>query len=301
MQVHDNMGRAVEPAPARPSMAPKYAVNPTDVDALADFLDRSGRVLALTGAGCSTDSGIPDYRDADGGWKRREPIRYQAFIASAPARRRYWARSLIGWNAIANAQPNACHKALAWLEADDRLSGLITQNVDGLHQKAGSRAVIDLHGRLDEVECLDCRRVLPRVRFQTLLEDLNPHWHWRDAAAAPDGDADLENADFEAFNVPDCPYCGGILKPGVVFFGESVPKSRVRAALGWLQAADALLVVGSSLMVWSGYRFVRAAKQQGIPVAAINLGRTRADTDLDLKVSAPCAAALDALVQRLRA
>lgn len=286
-------------AAPRPRVTPANAIDPADISALTTFIERSRRLLVLTGAGCSTDSGIPDYRDADGGWKRKEPIRYQAFIGSAATRRRYWARSLVGWETMAAARPNAAHNALAGLEAAGRLRGLITQNVDGLHQKAGSREVIDLHGRLDTVECLGCRTVLSRARFQSALERLNPAWRRLDAAAAPDGDADLDEVDFEAFAVPHCEHCDGILKPGVVFFGETVPKPRVRAALKRLEACDALLVVGSSLMVWSGYRFIRAAVRLGIPVAAVNLGRTRADPELDLKVSAPCAAALDAVSDRL--
>lgn len=284
---------------SQPRITPENAIDPADTGALTAFIERSRRLLVLTGAGCSTDSGIPDYRDADGGWKRKEPIRYQAFIGSAATRRRYWARSLVGWETMAAARPNAAHHALAELEAAGRLRGLITQNVDGLHQKAGSHEVIDLHGRLDTVECLGCLAVLPRARFQSTLECLNPDWRQLGAAVAPDGDADLDGVNFGAFAVPRCEHCDGILKPGVVFFGETVPKPRVRAALERLEACDALLVVGSSLMVWSGYRFVRAAVRLGIPVAAVSLGRTRADPELDLKVSAPCAAALGAVSRRL--
>lgn len=270
-----------------------------EVNELGDFIGRSRRLMILTGAGCSTDSGIPDYRDTDGSWKRKEPIRFQAFVGSDVTRRRYWARSLIGWKTIAAARPNAAHAALARLGGTGRLSGLVTQNVDGLHQKAGSRNVIDLHGRLDVVECLDCRAQAPRTAFQTALEGCNPEWRRLGATAAPDGDADLDGMDFDQFRVPACAQCNGTLKPGVVFFGESVPKPRVHAALDRLGQSDALLVVGSSLMVWSGYRFVRAAVQQGIPVAVLSLGRTRADGDATLKVAAPCGAALSEVAERL--
>ena len=256
------------------------------------------RVLVLTGAGCSTASGIPDYRDRDGQWKRQRPMELRQFLGSEAARRRYWARSMAGWVRIRNARPNAAHYALARLQRLGRLTSLITQNVDGLHQRAGSVDVIDLHGRLDGVECLECRGVISRERCQLELEGLNPHWR-ASAAFAPDGDADLAEADWADFRVPGCPGCGGVLKPSVVFFGESVPPARVAACSRRLQAADALLVIGSSLMVWSGYRFVRAASQQGIPVALLNDGQTRADGEASFKVVGRCAEVLSALAQRL--
>ncbi|HET8552413.1 MAG TPA: NAD-dependent protein deacetylase, partial [Gammaproteobacteria bacterium] len=248
---------------------------PTPADpmaALADLIRRSRRLVVLTGAGCSTESGIPDYRDENGDWKHKRPVQFQDFVASESMRRRYWARSLVGWKRMANAQPNAAHRALAALETAGHIHGLITQNVDGLHHKAGSRKIIDLHGRLDCVECLDCRSTIARKDFQAELDRLNPGWRLLVAGIAPDGDALLENVDFDAFKVPACRECGGILKPGVVFFGEAIPRERAAAALGWLEEADALLVVGSSLMVWSGYRFARRAAERGIPIAAINLG-----------------------------
>ncbi|WP_372017301.1 NAD-dependent protein deacetylase [Pseudoxanthomonas sp. 10H] len=269
--------------------------------ALHDFLHRHRRVFVLTGAGCSTSSGIPDYRDADGGWKRAQPVTLQAFTADAATRRRYWARSLLGWPRFAAARANAAHHALAALEAQGRIEALVTQNVDGLHQQAGSARVIDLHGRLDQVACLQCGARQPRAGMQQALLALNPDWERHVAAPAPDGDADLEGVDFSAFRVPACAACGGMLKPDVVFYGESVPRARLEAALAHLHASDALLVVGSSLMVYSGFRFARIAADAGIPVAALNLGRTRADDLLSLKVEADCAQALADLVARTHA
>lgn len=223
----------------------------------------------------------------------------QEFLRSPLARQRYWARSLAGWPSIAQAAPGTAHDAIARLEAAGRMHWLITQNVDGLHQRAGNRRVIDLHGRLDTVECLACGFSLAREALQAELVALNPDWPLGPVAAAPDGDADIEGLDFAAFRVPDCPRCGGLLKPAVVFFGEQVPAARVAESFARLDEADALLVVGSSLMVWSGYRFVRAARQKGVPVAAINLGRTRADAELSVKVELPCGEALAALAERL--
>jgi NAD-dependent SIR2 family protein deacetylase len=265
-------------------------------DALLDFVLRHPRLLVLTGAGCSTDSGIPDYRAADGAWKRQPPVQYGDFVRSERVRRRYWARSLLGWSGIRDARPNSTHHALAALEQGERLHWLVTQNVDGLHQRAGSRRITDLHGRLDTVECLDCGRSVTREAVQDELIALNAGWADLAAVLAPDGDADLGVVDYDHFRVPACAGCGGLLKPAVVFFGEQVPKARVEAALVRLNEADALLVVGSSLMVWSGYRFVRAARAMGKPAASINLGRTRADSEFDLKIKAPCGAVLGQLL-----
>ncbi|RRU18900.1 NAD-dependent protein deacetylase [Stenotrophomonas sp. 278] len=263
---------------------------------LADFIHRARRLFVLTGAGCSTDSGIPDYRDANGQWKRTPPVNFQDFMALPATRQRYWARSLLGWPRFGQALPNGTHAALAALEDRGQMEVLLTQNVDCLHQRAGSRAVIDLHGRLDQVRCMGCEARSPREEFQHVLLGLNPGWAHLDAAQAPDGDADLEGVDFGAFNVPSCPHCGGILKPDVVFFGENVPRERVAAVHDHLGRADAVLVVGSSLMVYSGFRFVQAAAKAGLPVAALNLGRTRADDLLTLKVEQPCAPALSFLL-----
>ena len=259
---------------------------------LEDFIAAHRRLFVLTGAGCSTGSGIPDYRDEQGAWKRTPPVTYQAFVGDRITRRRYWARSLVGWPRIAQAQPNAAHRALAALEAQGRCSKLLTQNVDGLHQAAGSRAVIDLHGRLDAVVCLGCGASSSRADVQRRLAEANPAWAGLAAGAAPDGDADLEDRDFATFQVPACDACGGMLKPDVVFFGENVPRTRVDAAMARLAQADGMLVVGSSLMVYSGLRFVHAAVRAQIPVAAVNLGRTRADDLLRFRMAAPCGDAL---------
>ncbi|MFT8245037.1 NAD-dependent protein deacetylase [Roseomonas sp. BN140053] len=264
----------------------------TESAPLRDFLHRHPRLFVLTGAGCSTSSGIPDYRDADGQWKRAQPVTFQAFTGSHATRQRYWARSLIGWRTFGRVQPNGTHAALARLEAQGRSELLLTQNVDRLHQAAGSRRVIDLHGRLDVVRCLRCDATLPREALQAELARRNPDWAALDAAEAPDGDADLDGPDFSTFDIPDCAQCGGLLKPDVVFFGENVPKPRVEEAFAALERADAMLIVGSSLMVWSGFRFVQAAARAGLPMAAVNLGRTRADALLSLKVEQPCTEAL---------
>ncbi len=259
---------------------------------LADFLHTHHRIFVLTGAGCSTDSGIPDYRDNDGAWKRAAPMTWQTFMGHETARARYWARSMIGWRRFSTARANATHAALARLEQRGRIELLVTQNVDRLHQRAGGHRVVDLHGRLDRVRCMHCRLRLARQDVQEMLYTLNPRWDQLAAGDAPDGDADLDVQDFSSFRVPPCPSCGGILKPDVVFFGENVPRRRVQRAMHHLQRADALLIVGSSLMVYSGYRFAVAASRQELPIAAINLGRTRADPLLTLKVDAPCAQAL---------
>lgn len=266
-----------------------------DAQRLRDFIDRHDRLLVLTGAGCSTDSGIPDYRDTDGAWKRSPPVQYPAFVADLAVRQRYWARSLVGWPYFGFAQANVTHRVLAGLEASGRIDLLVTQNVDGLHQQAGSQRVLDLHGRLDTVICLTCGDRTRRADLQQRLVARNPGWVDRHARVGPDGDVDLEASDFAAFTVPACEACGGLLKPDVVFFGEPVPRERVEAAFEGVARADALLVVGSSLMVYSGYRFVRAAAEAGKPVAALNLGRTRADELLSLKLDAPCGETLAAL------
>jgi len=268
----------------------------TEYSSLQDFVDRRRRLFILTGAGCSTPSGIPDYRDADGQWKRPRPVTYQAFMREENTRRRYWARSLIGWRRILDARPNGAHRALARLEATGRIELLLTQNVDRLHQAAGTTHVIDLHGRIDRVRCTNCGVRSPRSGLQRELRRLNPGWSDLEAPEAPDGDADLSDGDFSAFVVPPCPRCGGVLKPDVVFFGESVPRERVDAAYDHLEKADAMLIVGSSLMVYSGFRFVERAVALGKPAAAINLGRTRADGLLALKAEEPCESALSFLL-----
>lgn len=279
-----------------PSVA---AAEPAALDALHAFVERHPRLLVLTGAGISTDSGIPGYRDRNGQWTRSPPIQLHEFLGSDAARRRYWARSMIGWPVVGRAQPNRSHTALARLGRAGRIERLVTQNVDGLHQRAGSVDVIELHGGIHGVTCIDCGAHHARATIQAQLEADNPALLGVQADAAADGDAHLEWSALDTFRVPACPTCGGLLKPAVVFFGENVPRERVALASQALDAADALLVVGSSLMVYSGYRFCLWAQAQHKPIAALNLGRTRADPMLALKVEARCAPALEALTARL--
>ena len=255
----------------------------------------AGRVAVLTGAGLSTGCGIPDYRDRDGRWKRAQPVSHQDFVRSEAMRRRYWARSYFGWPTVADAQPGPGHRALARLQGMGRIAALVTQNVDGLHQKAGREPVLELHGGIARVACLDCGGALPRSEMQVRLRAANPHIAAATAAAAPDGDADIVEALHDGFEVPACAACGGVLKPDVVFFGDSVPRPRVAAVAAAIDAAAALLVVGSSLMVYSGYRFAEQAHRRGLPVVAVNLGRTRADLLLAAKVERDCDAFLSEL------
>jgi NAD-dependent SIR2 family protein deacetylase len=245
----------------------------TAVDQAIDLLRRSPFV-ALTGAGMSTDSGIPDYRGP--GSVNRKPMTYQELLSGSEAQQRYWARAHLGWSRMGRAEPNPGHLGLARLESDGLCSGVITQNVDGLHEAAGARNLVALHGRIAEVVCLACRAVTARRRVQEEMERLNQGWRERHAAAPvrPDGDVEIE--DTGDFVVPTCP-CGGALKPDVVFFGENVPKSRVQRCYDMVDAAPALLVLGSSLTVMSGLRFVRHAAKQGKPVVIVNRGTTRGD------------------------
>jgi NAD-dependent SIR2 family protein deacetylase len=264
---------------------------------LSEFITNSRRLVVLTGAGCSTESGIPDYRSPGGAWTRHKPIQYGAFVRSAEVRRFYWARSFRGWPRFAAATPNAAHRALAELESRGKVHQLITQNVDDLHQEAGSRAVVQLHGRNRVVVCLECRAESPRADVQQRLAELNTDWiasapwdHLRgdEADFAPDGDADVARDVVGDFRVVDCVRCGGVLKPAVVFFGESVPPDKVAYAMARVDEADALLVAGSSLTVWSGFRFVKRAADRGIPIAIVNIGPTRADDLAAIKVEGKC-------------
>jgi NAD-dependent SIR2 family protein deacetylase len=257
------------------------------VDAIDDRLRRwivsHGRVFALTGAGCSTASGIPDYRDDQGEWKRRPPVMIQAFRTQDAVYRRYWARAYAGWPRLTAAAPNAAHRAFAAWETAGMLVQLVTQNVDRLHQRAGSRAVIDLHGRLDVVVCLSCGDRTSRAMLQEAIAAAHQIWR-AEAATAPDGDADIDASVIESFAAPRCERCDGLLKPDVVFFGENVPRDRYADACEALANADALLVAGSSLMVYSGFRFVLLAHEAGLPIAIVNRGRTRGDDLAELKI-----------------
>ena len=262
---------------------------------LRRWVARHRRICALTGAGCSTASGIPDYRDEQGEWKRRPPVLIQAFRAQAAVYRRYWARAYAGWARFTAAIPGAAHHALASWEAAGTLAQVVTQNVDGLHQRAGSRAVIDLHGRLDVVVCLGCGGRTSRAEVQATMASANPRWH-AVTTAAPDGDADLHPSAEDTFEPPRCDRCGGLLKPDVVFFGENVPAERYGAARAALAAADALLVAGSSLMVYSGFRFVLQAHDAGLPIAIVNRGRTRGEDLAELKVEGDIGSVLSDVV-----
>ncbi len=270
--------------------------NGAELAQLGDFFAQYRRIFVLTGAGISTASGIPDYRDHKGEWKRKTPIQHQDFIDKAAVRKRYWARSLLGWRYFGKAAPSAGHLALAQLEEAGHIALIVTQNVDGLHQRAGSKNVIDLHGRIGHLLCLECGARSTRAEFQPKLEAHNSRYTKLAARIAPDGDADLDLDSFDDFNVPACEHCDGVIMPDVVFYGGSVPKPRVAQAFAGLDAADAVLVAGSSLMVYSGYRFCKAAAEQGKPIAAINLGVTRADDLLAFKVEMPCCDALQSLL-----
>ena len=269
----------------------------TDVSALVQFVRDHPQLTVLSGAGCSTASGIPEYRDDNGDWMHAEPVQFPDFMGSERVRRRYWARSYAGWGRMSKASPNAAHRALADLEERGFVTQLITQNVDNLHRTAGSQNVIDLHGVLHRVRCMDCESSVSRAELQQELERLNPEWAATITGVAPDGDAHIAE-DTENFEIPPCPSCGGILKPDVVFFGESVPRERVELARQALARSDALLVVGSSLMVYSGFRFAREAAAQNIPIAIVNRGRTRADDLATVKLAEDCGSALESVVKQ---
>ena len=269
-------------------------MNTEQLAELASFLERHRRVLVLSGAGMSTASGIPDYRDKDGVRRGRSPIQGPDFRRDPAVRRRYWARSMAGYPTLAQARPNVGHQALAQLEAAGRVHALITQNVDGLHQRAGSQQVIELHGNIHGVICLECRSLFERAAVQQWLLAANPALAeaYADGGgevvpeARPDGDAEVELEALQRFHVPHCERCGGVLQPDVIFFGDNIPPARTAQALHWAEQADALLVVGSSLMVFSGFRFCKLAAQAGKPIAAINMGKTRADELIGLKIEA---------------
>lgn len=270
-----------------------------DLHLLLAFLRQHPRLVVLTGAGVSVASGIPAYRDADGRWRNLPPIQHRDFLTSAPARQRYWSRSLRGWPGVRDARPNPAHLALARLERGGHIELLVTQNVDRLHQRAGSARVVDLHGRLDRVRCQRCGAVLGRERVQRELERLNPGIATAGGARRPDGDVDLDDASVEDFRVPDCPACAGILMPDVVFFGGTVPRERVAAVEAALEGSDALLVAGSSLQVYSGFRFCRLARNLGRPIALLGPGHTRADELASVRCTTPSEAALPWLAERL--
>jgi NAD-dependent SIR2 family protein deacetylase len=269
------------------------------VDLLADLVSRGG-VVVLSGAGISTESGIPDYRGPTGASMRRHaPMTHQSFVRDADARRRYWARSHVGWRIMRTAQPNTGHRAVADLEKAGLVTGVITQNVDGLHQAAGSEQVVDLHGRLDRVMCLHCGSLSTREDIDRRLGQVNAEWRTTVLAHNPDGDVDIPDADLDRFTVVDCLDCGGPLKPDVVYFGDSVPRDRVEESYALVDSASSVLVLGTSLHVYSGRRFVVRAAERGIPVAVVNQGPTRADDDAVVRIDAPLGSTLSTLVARV--
>ncbi|NIH84448.1 NAD-dependent protein deacetylase [Amycolatopsis granulosa] len=264
-------------------------------------LTGAGGVVVLSGAGLSTESGIPDYRGATGSLRRHTPMTYQEFVAAEHARRRYWARSHLGWRTIARARPNEGHRGVAALRAAGLVAGVITQNVDGLHQAAGTPDVVELHGSLDRVVCLSCGARSAREELDRRLREANPDFAATAGRINPDGDVELPETAVDGFRVVACLRCGGVLKPDVVFFGENVEPSRVDRCYRLVDTASALLVLGSSLTVMSGLRFVRRAAEAGTPVAIVNQGPTRGDKYAAVRVDLPLGRALAALVDRLGA
>ncbi|MFF9144676.1 NAD-dependent protein deacetylase [Streptomyces sp. NPDC055051] len=270
----------------------------TDLEPVVDVV-RAGGVLVLSGAGISTESGIPDYRGEGGSLSRHTPMTYQDFTGGAAARRRYWARSHLGWRTFGRARPNDGHRAVAAFGREGLLGGVITQNVDGLHQAAGSDGVVELHGSLDRVVCLGCGDVSARRELARRLEEANPGFDPVPAALNPDGDADLTDEQVADFHVVPCVVCGGVLKPDVVFFGETVPAARVEHCRALVREAASVLVLGSSLTVMSGLRFVRQAAQAGTPVVIVNRDPTRGDRLAAARVELPLGKALTSVAERL--
>lgn len=271
-----------------------------DVPALATLLAEGG-ALVLTGAGISTDSGIPDYRGPTSAARRHAPMTYEAFVGDPVARHRYWARSHVGWPQMAAARPNGGHRAVAALQRAGLVAGVITQNVDGLHQAAGARDVVELHGALDRVVCLGCRAAPSRAEVQRRLTALNPGFDARAVEINPDGDAELPDDELDRFAMTACPACGdGPLKPDVVFFGESVPRPRVDHCFALVERARSLVVLGSSLTVMSGLRFVHAAARRGLPIAVVTSGPSRADGVAGIRLTGALGEVLPAALDTLR-
>jgi NAD-dependent SIR2 family protein deacetylase len=279
---------------------PTVEQHPAAVAALADLLAGGGAAV-LSGAGISTDSGIPDYRGATGSLRRHTPMTYQTFTRDPRGRHRYWARSYVGWRQIERARPNGAHRAVAALQTAGTVGAVITQNVDGLHQAGGAQDVVELHGGLDRTVCLACGDVADRAALDVRLREANPGFR-PDAGdeVNPDGDVELPEEALDGFVMVDCLACGGgPLKPDVVFFGEAVPRDRVDRCFQLVDRARSLVVLGSSLTVMSGYRFVIHAAKRGIPVAIVNSGATRGDAKADVRVDAPLGEVLPELARRL--
>ena len=262
-------------------------------------LKNKRNIWVLTGSGISAPSGIPTYRDDKGQWKSANPIQHNEFIQHESYRQRYWARSMVGWKLTGKAQPNATHKAITKLQQHGRISQIVTQNVDGLHRVAGSKEVIDLHGRLGEIKCLQCEQITSRKEYQSRLVKVNTELDQTDFTILPDGDANVEDFDMSQISIPSCENCGGVLMPHVVFFGGIVPKYRVEKAYETLAKSDCLLAIGSSLNVFSGFRFPRWASQNGIPMYAVNQGEMRGQELFDLIVTEPCELVLPEIISRI--
>ncbi|XP_055640186.1 NAD-dependent protein deacylase Sirt4 [Toxorhynchites rutilus septentrionalis] len=268
----------------------------SDLRRLEKFLEDKPNALVLTGAGISTESGIPDYRSEGVGLYARtnhKPIQHGDFVKSEATRKRYWARNYVGWPRFSSVEPNVTHYTLARLEREHRICGIVTQNVDKLHTKAGSKSVVELHGSGYTVVCVGktgqgCDYQIPRHDFQRILDQLNPYMEDKSTMIRPDGDVELSQEYVENFVIPECPQCGGSLKPEIVFFGDNVPMARIEKVVRMIIESDGVLVLGSSLTVFSGYRIVLQAKELGLPVAIVNIGETRGDPAADLKISARC-------------
>jgi NAD-dependent SIR2 family protein deacetylase len=269
------------------------------IEEVASIIEAHPRLLVITGAGCSEPSGIPTYRDDEAEWQRTAPIQHQDFVRKPESRQRYWARSYAGWPPVRDARPNHAHEKLASLEQHDIVHHLVTQNVDGLHQKAGHQRVTELHGTLSTVICLDCGNLRSRDEMQERLHAANPDLNPSVRALAPDGDAEVHESIVANLTIPECERCGGTLKPHVVFYGGSVPKPVVQSIYDRLNEVEAVLAVGTSLMVFSAFRFVRRAAELGKPVALVNRGRTRADELASIKFDGDCEEAMQNLIDRL--
>ncbi|XP_046386929.1 NAD-dependent protein deacylase Sirt4 [Ischnura elegans] len=275
------------------NFVPKYApVKENDIRRLHEYINNASKLLVVTGAGISTESGIPDYRSEGVGLYARStsrPVQYQDFVKHAEVRKRYWARNFVAWSRFSAFQPNICHVTLSQWEGMGKVGAIVTQNVDRLHQKAGSKRVIELHGSGYEVGCLSCKMMISRHKFQKLLEELNPTLK-SDVAVSirPDGDVDIPQEQIDKFNLPPCESCGGILKPNIVFFGDNVPQKRVEAVKTEVRSSDGLLVLGSSLSVFSSYRIILQAAEEKKPIVIVNIGPTRGDSQATFKVSTKC-------------
>lgn len=273
--------------------------NSTNLDGLINELKDKHKIWILTGAGISAPSGIPTYRDDKGNWKSANPIQHNEFINHQSYRQRYWARSMVGWKMTGRAKPNATHHAITALQNTGRVSQLVTQNVDGLHNIADSKNIIDLHGRLSEITCLDCNEISKRSDYQPRLVENNSELDDYKATIMPDGDANVEDFDVSKVNVPPCLNCGGTLMPNVVFFGGIVPRPRVDKAFSTLAESDCILVVGSSLKVFSGFRFPRWASQNNLPMYAVNQGEMRGQELFNHIITEPCEEVLPLIAQEL--